>query len=742
MTTTENNSSNPKGMRAGTQFALWAMGYLLVALSIYAENTANDNPIFRYGTDNMGWLNGIQAGDNLRETLYQLFSRLLPRAFDDNWTAYLVLMCLILWLNGCLANLVCQALVHRYGLQGASSTGARSLAGGAAGLLVVTYNTGVLLAVNAFVYPLNCFLLLLCLLLLMTYLRTTKLRYWVVLLLIYVLAAKTSSYSWFFPLVLIAIEASSGPARTVRRFWLVAALRYLPLIICAVFEMSEHRNPSQEAQLDVLAFLSPAVLLNYLSHLAAATSLTVTASNFNSIRSDFMLSTGPALVMGLVLLLSIAGYVRSLPRRATLSALPFVLFALWGVCSYIPLYQGAGRQIAALHRSYYNILGLTLLAGVMLGAVVWSLCKRRAPALRGLIYASVSIVLVLAVLAARPSVAKGLRLVFSRPLPTFPGCQQDRRCAKDGRPESQPAAAEPGDGRLAACGDATHLALRGVDLTGKDLNNIRLTDVSIHHSMFSGVSLSGSCAALARISESKFDDAILDGADLSSSTLSAVSLIRANLDRAVLKGTFNTRIEARRASFRGANMHISEWRKCDFRSADLSHALLSHSFILDSKLAGANLYGTNLQGSMAANSDLSKVDLRKANIMWSHLHNSILRGADLREANMESASVIRCDLSKADLRKANMKSGKFHGSDLSGADLRGAVLADADLAGTNLAGARLAGSDTQGALVEGATVCQRDAAHLRGTRGTPKLVPCLLGQTGADSEPSSEENRK
>ena len=681
MTKTQDSATSPKRIHAGTQFALWSLCYLVLVVSVYAANTTNGNPIFRYGTDNMGWLNGIQDNDELRETLRLLFTHILPRIFDDSWTAYLILICFVLWMNGCLANLVCQALAHRYGLRGSSSASARSLAGGAAGLLIVAHNTDMHLAVNAFVYPLNCFFLLLTMLSFMKFLRTAKLRYWAVLLFFYALAAMSSSYSWLFPLVLIAIEASVMPAR---RLWLMAALRYIAIFILAARETTQHTTPYVEGQLDVLALFSPDILISYLSHLGAAASIFATSSNFNTLPADFTIEMGPAIVVFLVILLTCVGYVRALPFKAILSALPFILFCLWGVCSFLPLLKGADGQTAGLHRSYYNALGLALLTGAMLGVVLRLLCKRRGPALKGILYTSVHVMMVVGVVAARPSVAKGLRLMISQPLPTFPGCQQDRRCVNSKRLPSHATAGDQRDGRLTACGDASHQTLRGVYLDGKDLNRIRLTDASIQHSSLQGAHLVKSCAALTRIKDSNFDGASLAGADLSSATLTKVSLVRANLDGAVLKGTFNTEVIARQAKFRGANMFISEWHKCDFRGADMSRADLSNSLLRDSTLAGANLQGAILDSVIAAHCDFSKADLRNADMRW-------------------------CLLDHANF---------------SGADLRGAAMEGADLNGTILVGAQLEGAKTRAAKVQGATVCQQDAALLKDTRGTPKVVHC------------------
>ena len=699
MTATEDKYAGPKGIHARIAFALWSMGYLLVALSIYAENTKHGNPIFHFGTDNMGWLNGIRWGAPLRETLLYLFTHLLPRLFGDNWTAYLVLMCLVFWLNGCLANLVCQALMHHYGLQGSYKASVRSLAGGAAGLLVVSYSTGCLLLVSAFVYPLNSFFLLLTLLAFMTYLRTTKLWLWAVLLITHVLATKSCTYSWLFPLVLLAIEASSGLARSVRCYWLTAPLRYIPLAVISIYEISSELKPGVEGQLDVLALLGLDVIMSYLAHLVAVASQFMTAADFNVVPINFSIQTGPALVAALVLLITCAGYVRALPWKARLSALPFILFVLWGVCSFFPLLKGAPPgQVAAIHRSYYNILGLSLLTGTMLGLGLWLLCKRCTHLFRRITFAAASVIMIVAVMVARPSVVRGLRLAVVHPLATFPGCAQDRRCLDRKRAPSRP----QGDDLLTACGDAAHLKLRGTDLSGRDLHQLRLIGASIQGAKLDKADLKGSCAALVRIKDSNFYSASLAQADLTSATLIRVSLNSANLDGASFKGSYNLRVKARKASMKDANMYISEWVKCDFSGADMERVNLS-------------------------NSQLDKCKFT---------------GTDLRGANLEVTRMDRCDLSKADLRKAKLMGVKFSNSDLSGADLRGAVLVDADLTGTSLVGARLAGSDTQGAMVQGATVCQQDAAYLRGTKGTPKLVPCPGEQTEADPEPPRKEKRK
>ena len=161
MTSTKHWMPGTRGLAFWIPFTLWSFCYLLITISVYANYTEQGNPIFSFATDSIGWFNGAQGGNELRSAQLVLFRHLMPRLFGDNWTAYLVMMCMVLWLNACMANLICAALVDRYGAAHNVSANARSLAGGAAGLLTITYDTNQLLDVARFVYPMFCFFLLL-----------------------------------------------------------------------------------------------------------------------------------------------------------------------------------------------------------------------------------------------------------------------------------------------------------------------------------------------------------------------------------------------------------------------------------------------------------------------------------------------------------------------------------------------------------------------------------------------------
>lgn len=673
-----------RGLQPGIHFALWSAGYLLITLSIYVQNTAQGNPIFSFGTDNMGWLNGIQFGNHLRETLLLLFSYLLPRLFEDNWTAYLAVICAVIWLNSCLANLACQALARHYGLRGEATASIRSLAGGAAGLLVITYDTGVPLAVNAFVYPLNSLFLLLSLLAFMAYLRTSRLRHWVGLLVLYVVAAKSSSFSFLFPLVLLALEISTARGRPAWRDGLRGLLRYLPLFVVAVYETSFEVNPQVEGQLDVVGLLGLQVITSYLAHLGSVGSIFFTGSATGFVEPGFRLASGPGLAMAAVVALACAGLILALVKRAPAGGLPFVLFVAWGVCSFLPLLKGAPGQVAENHRAYYNIVGLSLLSGVMFGLLLQVLCRGRAARFRLAGCAAALVALLGGVAAARPGAVGGVSHAFSAPLARFPGCRQDSRCAPSGRALPRASSGIQGKQWLAPCGDASNQTLHGASLTGSDLHDIRLVGAAIGQSNLARANLSGSCAALIRISDTTLDGATLTGADFSSATLTRVSLRGTNLDRAIFKGSYHRGVVAGGASMKDANLYISEWNRCDLRAANLQRADLSSSVLDSCNLAGADLAGANLQYT----------------------------------------ATVSCDFSQADLRQANLAGSRHERLDLSGADLRGAVLTDADLGGANLIGARLEGSSVRGARLEGARVCRQDLPLMAGSLGTPAAADC------------------
>jgi uncharacterized protein YjbI with pentapeptide repeats len=147
-------------------------------------------------------------------------------------------------------------------------------------------------------------------------------------------------------------------------------------------------------------------------------------------------------------------------------------------------------------------------------------------------------------------------------------------------------------------------ALRGADLSGRDLADVDLAGYDLANADLSGANLSG---------------ADLDGANLSEADFEGANLSLANLS--------------------GANLSLANLSEADLTNARLRDAILSGANLSDAQLLRSNLEGADLSG---------------ANLTNANLGGSRLNGASFRDANLRGAGLIdtyrnRADFSGADL---------------------------------------------------------------------------------------------
>jgi len=179
-------------------------------------------------------------------------------------------------------------------------------------------------------------------------------------------------------------------------------------------------------------------------------------------------------------------------------------------------------------------------------------------------------------------------------------------------------------GMILVAEDPRTLALRGADLSGKNMQHVKLAGAD------------------------------LSGADLSQSDLSYADLRGANLTRANMSGMYLTE----------ANMI----------GADLAGADVQGSILFEANLAGANLAGA----------DLTVANLQSARLLDANMTGAKLHRARLSNADLTGAKLYRARLSGADLSSASLTGADLSSADLSGANLYGAYVRDADLTDANL----------------------------------------------------------
>lgn len=177
----------------------------------------------------------------------------------------------------------------------------------------------------------------------------------------------------------------------------------------------------------------------------------------------------------------------------------------------------------------------------------------------------------------------------------------------------------------------------------------------------------------------------LNGLDLSDLDLTGVILRAARLNGASLKG----------ADLTGAVLDQA-W----MLDADLTDADLTGAHLFQAQLVGATMDGADFTGARVA-SDLSKGSLKDAIFVGASLgadmqnqSMGLMRGV-FRKANLEGADLSGADLSRVDFEFANLRN-----TDLTGANLMRASLGGADLTGATVEGANFEEADVASAKLK------------------------------------------
>jgi len=201
-----------------------------------------------------------------------------------------------------------------------------------------------------------------------------------------------------------------------------------------------------------------------------------------------------------------------------------------------------------------------------------------------------------------------------------------------------------------------------LDLSGKDLRLLDLSDIDFKRSRLVGADLTG--------------------VDLTAANLSGADLTRARLDRAtVVRADFSS-ARLRGASLRNptvfSDLNIDLADAPRFRNADLSGAQIA-----------ARLDGADFRGA-----DLTRAVIGPRSATWgSWKPRTVMRGCDFSGAKLVEVDLTNTVLHfarfvGADLSRANLTRADLSNADLSDADLSGADLTEADFDGANLSRVR------------------------------------------------------
>ena len=176
----------------------------------------------------------------------------------------------------------------------------------------------------------------------------------------------------------------------------------------------------------------------------------------------------------------------------------------------------------------------------------------------------------------------------------------------------------------------------------------------------------------------------LNGLDLSDLDLSGVILRSARLNG---------------ANLRDADLSEAVLDQAWMLDADLADADLSGAHLFQAQLIGSNLDGVDFTGARVA-SDLSKTSLKDAIFVGASLgadmqnqSMGLMRGvfkkADLEGADLSGADLSRVDFEFANLRDADLTGANLMRASLGGADLTGAIVEGANFNEADVASAKL-----------------------------------------------------
>jgi uncharacterized protein YjbI with pentapeptide repeats len=132
----------------------------------------------------------------------------------------------------------------------------------------------------------------------------------------------------------------------------------------------------------------------------------------------------------------------------------------------------------------------------------------------------------------------------------------------------------------------------------------------------------------------------LRGADLHGQDLKEVRLRGKDLSNANLRGADLRKANLVDTNMRGADLSFAKLQKADLRRAHLDGA----------SFEGAHLEDANLEDADMAGSRLPRAHLRRANLEITGLTSSCMAGADLRHADLTGADLAGAVLTGADVR--------------------------------------------------------------------------------------------
>ncbi|HEY5425947.1 MAG TPA: pentapeptide repeat-containing protein [Candidatus Tumulicola sp.] len=183
--------------------------------------------------------------------------------------------------------------------------------------------------------------------------------------------------------------------------------------------------------------------------------------------------------------------------------------------------------------------------------------------------------------------------------------------------------------------------MSGVNLAGRDMQNVKYVGVDLSRAKLQGTNFSGGT----------FSGVDFSGADLRN----------ASFRNAHLTGCDFTKADLSNVDFTGASI-----TGCDFTNAQLPSAQLRAvlNTCTGCDFTHANLSGQNLSGVRTTGIDFSHANLSGANLSGAQFSGVDFSGAQFNGANLTNTVFTGCDMGGVDLSHVDLSKAKFVGTDL------------------------------------------------------------------------------
>lgn len=143
----------------------------------------------------------------------------------------------------------------------------------------------------------------------------------------------------------------------------------------------------------------------------------------------------------------------------------------------------------------------------------------------------------------------------------------------------------------------TSLQLYKVDLSGRDLSGIILSNSRFSEVNLSGAILKGARMPNIKLEKSNLSGANLEGADLRNSNLNHSSFCRANLKEAKLNGASFIHAVLHFVDFTRANLEKAKFAGTRIEEANFTEAILHNSDFFNARLSSANFSRSQIKGA-------------------------------------------------------------------------------------------------------------------------------------------------